>query len=136
MGYNETGRLFERRVIGECTVSYQGHLCWKEAAAQVRKNQPKQLPKNATDLLAEVRRQTKADVQFYTAIGSALDYFHGVDGFFEFAGFVVTIDVTKNPHKDCGKANMVVCEDDLEDLPALAGRVVREFVTQARRAGI
>jgi hypothetical protein len=66
-------------------------------------------------------------------VRSALDVFHGVDGFFEFRGVVVTIDVTINPNKVCGKADLVVSGDDFEDLPALAARIAREFATKIRR---
>ncbi len=134
--HGETGRMFERRVLGECKASYKGYMTRREAAALVRRHQPRQVAGDAANLLAEVRRQTKSAVQFFTAVGSAMDYCHGVDAFFEFAGLIVTIDVTKNSAKDAGKADLVVCEDDLSDISALAARVVREFVGQARRAGV
>lgn len=62
-----------------------------------------------------------------------MDVFHGVDGFFEFHGIVVTIDVTTNPNKDSGKADVIVHPDDLENLSTLAGRIAREFITKQRR---
>lgn len=38
-------------------------------------------------------------LEFYPALGMPLDIIYGADGFFTFAGEVVTIDVTVNPEK-------------------------------------
>ena len=61
------------------------------------------LPKNGT-------------ISFYTAVGSHLDRWHGIDGFFEYSyeedghmkRVVATTDVTTNPHKDSHKADIII----------------------------
>lgn len=131
-----TGHLFEEEVLGRCAATYRGYMTFREAAELVRKNQPAKARPAALRLHAEVAKRFGkwADgVRFYTAVRSSLDVFHGVDGFFEFRGVVVTIDVTINPHKVCGKADLVVSGDDFENLPALAARVAREFASKIRR---
>ncbi|TSC69254.1 MAG: hypothetical protein G01um101456_272 [Parcubacteria group bacterium Gr01-1014_56] len=137
MGYSNgyTGHLFEVEVLGICRASYCGYMSWKDAAELVRKSQPVKKTPTVARLEQEVGRQLGEAVKFYTAVRSAMDVLHGTDGFFEFHGFVVTIDVTMNPHKDSGKADVIICEDDLGNLPNLAGRIAREFITKQRRAG-
>ena len=129
-----TGHLFEREVLGECRAAARGHMGYREAAELVRKSQPTKKTSTATRLEAEVGKRLGGAVKFFTAVGSAMDLFHGTDGFFQFEGFIVTIDVTMNPNKDSGKADVIICEDDLVDLTALAGRIAREFTTKQRRA--
>lgn len=130
-----TGHLFEEEVFGRCRALPHGYMRWREAAAEVRKNQPPFKTPVAARLEREVRRQVGGEAKFFTAVRSALDVFHGVDGFFQFRGVVVTIDLTCNPDKDedCGKADLIVCKDDLGDIPALAARIVREMKSKERR---
>ncbi len=131
-----TGHLFEEEVIGRCRVTHNGHMRWREAMELVRKNQPAALPITARRLrnrVAERIGDTVGTLKFFTAVGTPLDFFHGVDGFFEFKGVVVTIDVTMNPHKDSGKADIIVQKDDLNDIPELAGRIAREMRSQLSR---
>ncbi len=48
------------------------------------------------------------NLHFYSAVGSPLDLFHGVDAWFELDnGKRVTIDLTMNPNKDEYKADIV-----------------------------
>ncbi len=54
-------------------------------------------------------------IRFYSAVGSPLDIFHGVDGWIEFvpdkgSPSMVTIDVTLNPEKLTHKADIIVQE--------------------------
>lgn len=131
-----TGHLFEEKVLGTCKVSHRGYMVWKEALAEVCKNQPAKKAPIASNLESEVRKQVPKhiDVQFYTAVGSTLDKMHSVDGFFIFEGVVtVTIDLTKNTQKDACKADLLVIPADLDDLAALAGRVVRELTMKVAR---
>ncbi len=128
-----TGHLFEEEVLGICKASCHGYMLWREAADLVRKNQPAKKAPTAIRLEIEVGRQFGEGVRFFTAVRSAMDVFHGVDGFFEFRGVVVTIDVTTNQHKDSGKADVIVYKGDLENLPVLAGRIAREFKSKERR---
>ncbi len=130
-----TGHLFEEEVLGKCQSTHRGYMRWHEAAAEVRKNQPRTTAPVASKLCGELRKKLPGiDIRFYTAVGSTLDLMHSVDGFFEFEGTVsVTIDLTMNSAKDCCKADVLVCESDLADLPALAFRVARELQTKLSR---
>jgi hypothetical protein len=130
-----TGHLFEEEVLGKCTITHRGYMRWQEAAQLVRKNQPHVMTPVATQLQAELRKKLPGiDVRFYTAVGSTLDKMHSVDGFFEFEGKVtVTIDLTMNPHKDACKADVLVGQGDLSDLPAVAHRVARELQIKLSR---
>ena len=130
-----TGHLFEEEVLGNCQAECHGYMSWREAVELVRKSQPRHKTPVATRLEVEVGRQLGGVVKFFTAVHSAMDVFHGTDGFFEYCGVVVTIDVTTNPHKDCGKADMIVHQGDLENLSTLAGRIARELNSKLLRRG-
>ena len=130
-----TGHLFEEKVLGKCKATHRGYMRWEDAAEQVRKSQPAAKAATAVSLEQELRLKLPGvDVRFYTAVGSTLDLMHSVDGFFVFEGVVtVTLDLTKNPNKDACKADVLVVPEDLENLPALAHRVVRELQTKLAR---
>ncbi len=128
-----TGHLFEREMLGQCLAPYRGYLRWREAAQLVRKSQPRAKAPVAARLEREVSAQVGVSVMFFTAVGSALDVMHGCDGFFEFRGVVVTIDITMNPHKDSGKADIVIAREEVENLPVLAGRIARELRSKLSR---
>jgi hypothetical protein len=126
------GDVFQTEVLGRCKAPFKGHMQWREAAEQVRKHQPAKKTQIVEALEREFE-QNGLPVVFYTAVGSALDYFHGVDGYFEFRGVVVTIDVTINSEKTSAKADLVVHPDDLKNIRVLAARIGREFVTKMQR---
>jgi hypothetical protein len=127
-----TGRLFEES-FGICPAVCQGYVPWQAAAELVRKHQPRRKSELTRRLEAAVSMAVGGPVVFYTAVHSAMDYLHGTDGFFECCGVVVTIDFTINSHKDCGKADLVVTPDDLEDLTAFAKCVCNCFARKAQR---
>ncbi len=120
-----TGRVFESATFGACKGVSNGYAPWRSAMEEARRCQPQCRRPAAQRLEAEVRRQCGTVVVFYTAVQSALDYFHGVYGFFEYRGVIVTIDLTTNPYKCTGKADLVVQADDFENLAALATRIVQ-----------
>jgi hypothetical protein len=91
---------------------------FNQALEEVKENQPYD-PHHPTGEAAEFHRAVASamgvdpeELELYTAVGSTLDRFHGVDGFFSFNGIIVTVDVTANPHKDSYKARVIV---NLED---------------------
>ena len=124
-----TGRLFEEEVLGRCGGSWDGtsYLSYRESMRFVVEHQkwnptdPE--PQRANDVHALVAMamdiEDWSELGFFTAVGSQLDRFHGIDAFFVFEGRVVTIDVTLNPHKDEHKADFIVYEQDLESHQAL-----------------
>ena len=128
-----TGQLYEEEVLGCCIAVHRGYMRWAQAIEEVRTHQPRAKTPVAAALEREVRRQAGSEARFYTAVRSTLDVMHGCDAFFEYCGVVVTIDLTINPHKDCGKADVIISRDDVADLAALAGRITREIHTKLRR---
>ena len=113
--------MFGERFVGEGNVEYKKY----EAAIEDVKNDYPGNPSDprpsfANDLHAEVVEALGLDdkydeVQFYTAVGSSLDRYHGVDAFFEYNGGRVTLDVTKNPAKAGGyKADLMIGEEEFE----------------------
>ncbi len=128
-----TGHLFEEEVLGRCQATHRGYLQWREAAEAVRKSQPRTKTPVAVKLQSEISRQLGGAVQFYTAVRSTLDVMHGCDGFFEFRGVVATVDLTMNPNKDSGKADIIIHQDDVANLSLLAGRIARELQSKLSR---
>ncbi len=128
----QDGADFEVEVIGSATIKFTGYMTFAAAVQAVRTHQPARKTATVVALEREFERRGMK-VPFYTAVGSSLDFHHGVDGFFEFNGVVVTVDVTINPTKEVAKADLVVHPDDLENLPALAARVAAEFVRKIER---
>ncbi len=126
------GHEFEVECLGRCQARYSGYLSWTEAAEQVRKHQPAKKTKMVAALEREFERRG-VPARFCTAVGSAMDYHHGVDGYFDFCGVMVTLDVTKNAEKTVGKADVVVHPDDLADIPVLAARIGREFIAKMQK---
>ncbi len=117
----QAGKELEVEVLGRCGNPYAGNF------ADVRKHQPSK----KTDMVVAIEREFARrglSVQFYTAVGTALDVHQGVDGFFEFNGVVVTIDLTMNPEKVIAKADFVVQKSDLENIPQLAGWIAQRFI--------
>lgn len=125
-GMSFTGTEIEEESLGHVQVSgYNGeHMAYRESMRWVKAHQPKgwdptdPSPRFANDLHASVAEALGLDdyseLRFYTAVGSPLDYFHGVDGFFEYRGKIVTIDVTVDPGKLTAKADLVVNVSDTQ----------------------
>lgn len=111
---------------------------FNDAVSEVRKNQPTLRTPTAAKLSTMVTEQLGKPVRFYTAVRSCADVLHGIDGFFEIVGegTIVTIDLTLNSNKDACKADLLVCLDDVRNLPALAARITGKFQTKMRRAAV
>lgn len=119
------GRFFEEDNFGKSEAKDAGYLKFEEAVEDVKKNQPWDDPSDphprfANDLHAEVAielglEDDYAPLEFYTAIGSSLDHYHGVDAFFEYEGARATLDITQNPAKQDGyKADLIVGPEEVE----------------------
>lgn len=119
-----TGRFFETDNFGESLARDTQYLEYDKALEEVKNNQPwdptDPKPRFANDLHAEVAlelglKDDWSELRFYTAIGSALDHYHGVDAFFEFDEARVTMDITKNPAKASGyKADFIIGPEEVE----------------------
>ncbi len=140
-----TGGIFEREVLGQCRVRSQGYLTFQAAMEEVMRNQPHaphDPPGEIGRFRSVVARKMKVagfnpdHLHLFTAVGSTLDQFHGVDGFFVFHGITVTVDTTINDSKDeeSSKALVLVTgEDAVDGFERPAERVVGLFrYAQAR----
>lgn len=131
-----TGHLFETEVLGECKVQWKGYMSFKKSMELVRSHQScdptDPSPRQANNLHARVAialgLEDWSELRLYSALGSPLDILHGVDGFFEFRGHTVTIDLTINPNKDCHKADLIVRPEMLERPLELAREISRRLV--------
>jgi len=123
MGY--TGKFFESDNFGECLSRQSGYKPYHESIDVVKNNQPWDTtdpkPRFANNLHYEVAQELGlsdaqlSDLHFYTAVGSVLDQYHGVDGFFEYEDARVTLDISKNPAKESGyKADFMVGPEHVE----------------------
>ena len=130
-----TGRLFEWSVLGKALTTPEnllGYLPFKKAMALAKKltcwNPTDPEPRQANNLHFYVCEALKVEdyskVRFYSALGTPLDFFHGVDCWIEYDSRVVTIDLTANGHKDYHKADVVVHPEDLED----GGERIAEYI--------
>lgn len=123
----KAGQFFEQSVFKGCvdgnTDNIREYMGYKESLDWVREHQPKKDYKNPETLDSGQLSQLKSAVssklpnvdevlKFYTAIGSSLDRFHGVDGFFELGDHIVTVDLTLDPDKVIAKADVVILADD------------------------
>lgn len=141
--FGYTGRLFEEEVLGVLKVSWsrEDYVPFNKALALARTHQnwnpsdPSSRPAN--DLHSEVALALELEdwqeLRLYSSVNSPLDYFHGVDGFFEFRGQVVTIDVTTNSRKVTAKADFVIHPADLdENRPVVAKMIARALQAERR----
>lgn len=133
-----TGQLFEWEVVGRRKFAFDGHyLKWREALNWVIRNQSMidNDPLEPNTLMLSDLQFTVADtigvdaneIRIYSALGSAFDFFHGVDIFIAYEGKIVTIDLTVNESKRASgyKADIILSERDFEkeDIWGAAQRV-------------
>lgn len=113
----------EREMLGKMKkrTPVESYIPFEKALSVVKFCQPwadpsEPEPRFANDLHASVAEELCPDdyskLAFFTAVGSHLDRFHGVDAFFEYkteVGIVrATLDITTNPRKEDGyKADIV-----------------------------
>lgn len=139
MGEVYTGGILEEELLGKIEnenevglKNLKEYIKYQQAIDLVKKIQPADSdpsdpePYFASDLFAGLAEDLEIEdygqLRYYTAVGSRMDFFHGVDAFFEWElddGRVirVTIDLTKNSEKDEYKADLVIqVNDDNLDL--------------------
>lgn len=104
-----TGHLFEEKVLGACKVRWNrtGFYPYRLCVEATKRCQPKATRPRVISLETFISSTLSRPVKFYTAVGTPMDFFHGVDGFFECDGVQVTLDLTLNPHKTSHKADIV-----------------------------
>lgn len=159
MGEVYTGGMLEEEMLGkieskeeEELLDIRDYIEYEDAIDIVKSIQPKESdptdpdPYFASDLhtmLAEnLELEDYSDLEYYTAVSSRFDFFHGVDAFFEWklpGGRVImaTFDVTKNREKLLHKADVItqVDEEDL-DMEEHKAQYLAFVEDQAHRLGI
>jgi hypothetical protein len=128
-----TGHLLEAEVFGDVIVAWSGtmeYVPYRQAMRRCREHQPKSWDptdpstRAGSDLYASVALMLEAfvgqfdwgELKLFSSIGSPLDFFHGVDGWFEFRGRIVTVDITANRYKEGGyKADAILLLEDGDD---------------------
>lgn len=129
----QSGHQFETEVLGRCSAPCRSYVQRQECFELVRKHQPARKTETLCRLEREFAKRVGGRVCFYTAVGSPLDVFHGIDGFCEYCGRIVTFDVTENPEKVVGKADVVIHPDDLERIEFLLVRIASVFLANQSR---
>jgi hypothetical protein len=108
------GTDLEQALLGKPSVQSEEveYMSFQEAADFVKEHQ-QNLP-GRSRALRELRNEVAADckdktkpVKFFTAVGTSLDIYHGVDGFFEQDGRIATLDVSMR-EKESYKADVLL----------------------------
>lgn len=117
-----TGRIFEREVLGECRIRARGYVKFRPALNAVFRHQPSspyepsRETRNFHSVVAQEMKNlgmNDSHLGIYTAVGSALDLYHRIDGFFYFEGMIVTLDCTIDPNRDeHPRARVIVTGED------------------------
>lgn len=121
-----TGSEFEIEILGVCRVRWTKYLPYYKSIAFARENQLERPCSKRYALQGLVSMRLGGKVKLYTAVSTPLDIFHGVDGFFESEGHVVTLDLTLNDSKDGGGADVIFNPNKM-GWSELADVVVAEF---------
>jgi len=117
-----TGGLMEKEVLGGLKLEKEDvYVPFREAMKWVEQHQSGDPadpdPRFANDLHATVAEmlgiEDLRNIKFFTAVGSPLDKFHGIDAFFKIKEggeeLTITLDVTINPAKgDRYKADVII----------------------------
>ncbi|OHB18476.1 MAG: hypothetical protein A2854_04315 [Parcubacteria group bacterium RIFCSPHIGHO2_01_FULL_56_18] len=110
------GSDVERALFGNASLARgekdAGYMPFEQALEFAKKHQPNLLARSRTvkDLrmkVAALCSDTTVPVKFFTAVGTPLDTFHGVDAFFEQGGRIATIDVSLR-EKEAVKADVLL----------------------------
>ncbi len=146
--FDKTGKDVESGFLSMPFVP-SGTKCedFSDALEQVKANQPPQLNAFTRSLVQSLRELMKikegVPLNYYTAVGTHLDFCYGIDAFFEIGPLRVTIDVTTNPNKENRKADIIVyvgvdAEGNIifteADKAQLAQKMRELFIAQADKA--
>ena len=167
-----SGRLNERDVFGEfkmtdearkafrLAANERGYVVYNKAVELVRtfstedptnpqKPFAKELRMAVIEALGLEDDEDMDRIRFYSAVGTVLDIYHGVDGWIELQldeepAILVTLDVTLNKQKTDHKADIIVQEisdpsQDAnkfeQDVEHYASQVIERFHEQLQRRG-
>ncbi len=119
--YCYTGRLFEEEVVGRCLWNCADYVPFRKAMTIVKNFQPWDPTDPSSPVMNDFHAllcealglEDYSLIGIYTAVGSPLDLFHGIDVFVEWNNVFVTIDLTINSKKDEYKADIILHEEDV-----------------------
>jgi len=150
-----SGKAAEAEVFDSVSEEYEKYgegeyFNFRTSMAMVKESQPFADPSDpetpfANDLHASVAEllglENYGQLKFYTAISSHLDFYHGVDAFFELDlgggnTITATLDVTVNPNKTAHKADVVFfwpnvdrkLKEDREEWADVVNKVAEQVV--------
>ena len=129
-----TGRLLEGEFLPPVSQTSATYMPYREALRYAMDRQPRgwrptdppsRLANDFQYLISDGLGTDPSRVELYTAVGSPLDRYHGVDGWVVYGSKRVTFDVTLNPHKDSYKADVIVRPTQLEIAAAEVADLLR-----------
>lgn len=138
----QAGKFFEKAVFKSCvetdsvsSMNYSDSLEWvKNHQPEKNLNNPETIDcaqlSQLKSMIASKLPHVNEVLRFYTAIGSSLDILHGIDGVFELGEYQVTVDLTLNPEKVNGKADVIILADDEEGLNEEAVKVAASEIAE------
>lgn len=145
------GADIEQAVLGTLSIPLRErrdeYLAYADAIEYAKKYQPSQLErskiiKGLRQLVTELSEDTEHPVKFYTAVGTPLDIYHGIDAFFEQNGRRATIDISLKD-KESLKADVLMKvsfdndgrpELGTQEMHRVADEIARKLSTPLRRA--
>ena len=139
----------ERAIFGATILSPKEgreYLSFSDAIAFAKEHQPSTLTRSrlVTQLrksIAESLSDSTLPLKFFTAVGTPLDTYHGVDGFFEQGNHIVTCDISLR-EKEVIKADVLIFVTmDREgrvsisetEMKRVVEKIVRNFDNRAQR---
>ncbi len=144
MASGYTGGLFEWELLGPCleAVNFKKavYMPFKAAMCAVKSKQPVDPTGRPQKPFAQALKRGIVkrlgvlyhEVKFYSAVGSSLDVFHGIDAFVEYRGKIVTMDVTMNSQKDAYKADFLITKDVYEAGPSSWEELAKDMANRLR----
>jgi hypothetical protein len=143
------GTFFEVQILDRCTFLNHDYFSYRRSLQIARESQPRGWDpcdphiQAANDLhyfvFEAMGIEEIESLKLYTALNTPLDYYHGVDCFFEFNGEVVTIDLTLNLNKPDVKADVRIDDQIIDDdknirenyMKELAREIAKDFMRKA-----
>ena len=128
MSLYSSGSEFEKTIFGECK--------WKKSISNYipkRECVKKIIEKGESDeptikfIIKKASSRLKKPVRAYSALGSPLDWWHGIDGFFICSNHIITADATLNKNKVEKKADIMIRMIDIENPYKLINAIVEIF---------
>jgi len=119
---NTEGSEFKRKHKGGGKPLKRGYVDFEKSLMIAKSHQPwghnprrPRAPflREMYDCIAPLLKKGRHYLRVFIAVKTPLDFWHGVDFFFEYEGNIVTVDVTLKPGKDFYKAKILITSNDI-----------------------